>query len=202
MQEAISQSLMYFFYVLKTLIPFFFILIFVCILSISIFLSIVFVSRRILNSKLIISPFHGVLAILLFSFMGVIIGFFSGNSRTSVIGDTLPAVITFVASVLGFMFTKEKPDSVHFRPWINYLPIGMVALIIAMPPSVILGSKMRADAEIVAARDARHDKIKEKIAVEDCAPLIKLTFNESINNGSSIADSIKAVKQKIRECYI
>ena len=150
MLETITQSYAYLLHVLRTLMPFVFVFAFVCLLAISAYLLTFFISRKILKRELTILPFYAVMAIILFSFMGVIIGFFSGNSRTSVIGDTLPAVITFIASVLGFMFTKDKPDSVHFGPWISYLPVGMVALIIAMPPSVILGSKMRLDADAVS----------------------------------------------------
>ena len=106
---------------------------------------------------------------LLFALLGITIGFFSGNSRTPVIGDVLPAILTFIAALLGY-FVNKRTAAIK---WKSTMPVGMAALLLSTLSGVLIGSQMRFDKETTEQRDKIAYEQAEKFYVEYCYELAK-----------------------------
>lgn len=110
--------------------------------------------------------------ILMFASLGGTLGIFVGASQTPVVGDLLPALLTFVSGLLAYVVTKkDSPVS----GWRRAMPFCIVALLFAALTTSFLGSSIRGDKE---ERDKRYNEWLlefEKVDLEvDKARLIKL----------------------------
>jgi len=104
---------------------------------------------------------------LLFSLLGITIGFFSGNSRTPVIGDVLPAILTFITALLGYFVNKKDGGII----WRSSMPVGLAALLVSTLSGVLIGSQMRIDREYTEAKDKIYFDQAAKFYVDYCYDL-------------------------------
>ncbi len=58
------------------------------------------------------------MAIVAFGSLGGVLGFAVGNSRQPIVGTVLPALLTFITALLGYLFSKEQLS--EWRPVIPY----------------------------------------------------------------------------------
>ncbi len=64
-------------------------------------------------------------AIIAFGTLGGLIGLFTGASKTPVVGSLLPALLTFMAGILTYLFTRDSLS--ELRPIIPYCIISLIA---------------------------------------------------------------------------
>lgn len=65
---------------------------------------------------------YGIIAT--FVSIGALLGITAGASKTPVIGTFLPALITLIAAVIGYLFTRD--GLVRWRPLIPFCVMGMM----------------------------------------------------------------------------
>lgn len=76
--------------------------------------------------------------LLAFSCLGVVTGFASGNSREAVLGAVLPALLTLVSGLIGYLFSKDGLSAM--RPAI---PHCILVLCVGALLGLALGSNLR-----------------------------------------------------------
>lgn len=74
--------------------------------------------------------------------LGVVVGLFSGASTTPVIGDVLPALLTFVTAMLAYLFAKDA-----LREYRDAIPAALINLLIAAVTAGFFGTAIRSDKE-------------------------------------------------------
>jgi 4-hydroxybenzoate polyprenyltransferase len=79
-----------------------------------------------------------VVFIFSFGFLGGVLGYSAGYSRVPVVGTILPALLTFVTALLGYLFSKDQLET--YRPLIPYC---IVVLLLNSFYGLSVGSIMR-----------------------------------------------------------
>jgi hypothetical protein len=79
-----------------------------------------------------------VIFIFSFGFLGGVLGYSAGYSRVPVVGTILPALLTFVTALLGYLFSKDQLET--YRPLIPYC---IVVLLLNSFYGLSVGSIMR-----------------------------------------------------------
>jgi hypothetical protein len=74
--------------------------------------------------------------------LGVVVGIFSGASTTPVVGDVLPALLTFVSAVLAYLFAKDA-----LREYRDAIPAALINLLVTAVIAAFFGTAIRADKE-------------------------------------------------------
>lgn len=77
---------------------------------------------------------------VLFAIIGVTLGVLSGASRTPVIGIVLPALLTFVSTLVTYLIDRKAGGSVAWR---NLMPTAIASLLIASLAGVFYGAELR-----------------------------------------------------------
>lgn len=80
--------------------------------------------------------------ILAFGFIGGVAGLSAGLSREPVIGTVIPAMLTLVSGVLGYLFGKE-----HLKEWRLVIPFCIFILTANTCVGLFIGSQMRGKSE-------------------------------------------------------
>lgn len=80
--------------------------------------------------------------LLAFGFLGGVSGLSAGLSREPVIGTVIPAMLTLVSGVLGYLFSKE-----HLKDWRVVIPFCIFILTLNTCIGLFLGSQMRGKSE-------------------------------------------------------
>lgn len=96
-----------------------------------------------------------------FSLLGGIIGLFVGASKTPVIGTVLPAILTFVAALLAYLFGKE-----NLRDWRPVLPFCIIAVLLTALYGSLMGTSVRKDFEDSEKRYKEWILHYEKVGLE------------------------------------
>lgn len=78
------------------------------------------------------------LLVIAFSLLGAVLGIAGGASRTPVMGELLPAFVTVIAVLLGYIFTKESMAGL--RPAIPYC---LIAFLVTSLMGLFFGSAIR-----------------------------------------------------------
>lgn len=76
--------------------------------------------------------------ILAFGFIGGVAGYSAGVSRVPVVGTVIPAMLTLVGGVLGYLFGKD-----NIKEWRFVIPFCIVILTFNTFTGLFIGSQMR-----------------------------------------------------------
>jgi hypothetical protein len=99
--------------------------------------------------------------IFAFALLGVILGFFTGNSKSAVVQALLPALLTFTAGMAAYLGAKDSRAA-----WREILPFGMVSMLLAVLFSVSHGLALK-QISAEAERDAEEARLEfEKVHLE------------------------------------
>jgi hypothetical protein len=74
--------------------------------------------------------------------LGLVVGLFTGASTTPVIGDVLPALLTFISAMLAYLFAKDA-----LKEYRDAIPPALINLLLTALISAFLGSAIRSDKE-------------------------------------------------------
>lgn len=103
----------------------------------------------------------GIGVIVAFALLGVILGFFTGNSKSAVVQALLPALLTFTAGMAAYLGTKDSRAA-----WRDILPFGMVSMLIAVLLAVSHGLALK-QISTHADRIAEEERLEfEKVHLE------------------------------------
>lgn len=80
--------------------------------------------------------------IIAFGFVGGVAGFSAGLSRVPVVGTVIPAMLTLISGVFGYMFSKES-----MRSWRTVIQFCIAVLAINCFIGLFIGSQMRGKSE-------------------------------------------------------
>jgi 4-amino-4-deoxy-L-arabinose transferase-like glycosyltransferase len=99
--------------------------------------------------------------VLALALLGVLLGFFTGNSRSATVQALLPALLTFIAGMAAYLASKEALAS-----WKSIVPSGLVAMLLGVVLSVSHGLALKRLA-VLEERDFEQRKIEfEKVQLE------------------------------------
>ena len=93
--------------------------------------------------------------------LGLVVGMFSGASTTPVMGDVLPALLTFITALLAYLFAKDA-----LKEYRDAIPPALINLLLAAVISAFLGSAIRADKEDYERRYNHWALEQEKVDFE------------------------------------
>lgn len=79
---------------------------------------------------------------LIFSFvaLGAMVGITAGASKTPVLGTFLPAFLTFISGVLGYLFSKDS-----LVEWRKVIPFCMIGMLLASILNVFTGAAIKGE---------------------------------------------------------
>ncbi len=80
--------------------------------------------------------------ILGFVSLGAMFGITAGASKTPVLGTFLPAFLTFISGVLGYLFSKESMNK-----WRDVIPFCMAGMLCASVINAFVGSAIKSEYE-------------------------------------------------------
>lgn len=75
-----------------------------------------------------------------FSFLGLTVGIFVGNSREPAVNTTISASLTFLGGMVVYLFTKKDPDTANFSLKLNNSFIVSVICLITFPVTLLYGA--------------------------------------------------------------
>jgi hypothetical protein len=75
-----------------------------------------------------------------FSFLGLTVGIFVGNSRESAVNTTISASMTFLGGMIVYLFTKKDSSTVNFSLKLNNSFIIAIICLITFPVSLLYGA--------------------------------------------------------------
>ena len=100
--------------------------------------------------------------IFAFGLLGGVIGYSSGNSREPVMGTILPALLTFVTALLGYIFGKEA-----LQPFRSLMPYCVASLVIHAFFGLSLGSMARGRFDDFERAYQKRLLLYEKVELEE-----------------------------------
>jgi peptidoglycan/LPS O-acetylase OafA/YrhL len=101
------------------------------------------------------------LFLVTFGTLGGVLGFATGNSRQPAVGTVLSALLTFLAALLTYLFSKENGK--HWQPVIPYC---ILVLMVNSFFGLFVGSTMRAHTEALERRYAEWQFQYEHVYIE------------------------------------
>lgn len=96
-----------------------------------------------------------------FAILGGILGVSVGASRSPELGAILPALLTAITFLLGYMFGKE-----HLLEWRPVIPYCIIALLITSFYGLFLGAEYRGKHEDFERKYRKHMLYFEKVELE------------------------------------
>lgn len=89
--------------------------------------------------------------LLAFCFLGLVVGLFAGNSKSPVVANLLPALVTFVSGLVAYLAAKET-----LKAWRKQIPLLLVGFLATTAFSGFYGTLLRGKSEgqeIVTKKD-------------------------------------------------
>ena len=98
--------------------------------------------------------------VLALAFLGVVLGYFTGHSRSSTVQALLPALLTFISGMAAYLASRESMAS-----WRAVLPYGLAAMLMAVVLAVSHGLALKS-LSLNEERNYEQRQLKYKVDLE------------------------------------